>query len=178
MQEAFQDARTAIGRPRDPLLSSRTYRLTTRGDGAAGAIHRNREAGLRQNPEAPVTRKETRRRLSTLLALRIGSPLRCLPVQADQQILTLAGYCDVSIHDLHGTDTRTGDSGGRSDGVPRHHPAKGERGMMVRTGRTYVPARWRMASASGAGIFPLGLGENLLGDGIRGILGSHTLTRG
>ena len=57
-------------------------------------------------------------------------------------------------------------------------PPQVEWGMMVSIGRTYVPTWWWMASIPGAAIFLLGLGANLLGDGIRDILDPRSLTHG
>jgi len=56
-------------------------------------------------------------------------------------------------------------------------PPQVEWGMMVSIGRTYMPSWWWMASFPGAAIFLLGLGFNLLGDGIRDILDPRSLTR-
>jgi peptide/nickel transport system permease protein len=56
-------------------------------------------------------------------------------------------------------------------------PPQVEWGMMVSIGRTYMPTWWWMASIPGAAIFLLGLGANLLGDGIRDILDPRSLTR-
>lgn len=56
-------------------------------------------------------------------------------------------------------------------------PPQVELGMMVSIGREYMPNWWWMATFPGAAIFLLGLGFNLLGDGLRDILDPRSLTR-
>lgn len=55
-------------------------------------------------------------------------------------------------------------------------PPNVEWGMMINTGRSYMPTWWWLASFPGAAIFTLGFGFNLLGDGLRDILDPRTLT--
>jgi len=55
-------------------------------------------------------------------------------------------------------------------------PPQVEWGMMVSIGRSYMPTWWWMATIPGGAIFLLGLGANLLGDGIRDILDPRSLT--
>lgn len=50
-----------------------------------------------------------------------------------------------------------------------------EWGAMLATGRLYMPTWWWIATFPGAALFLLGLGFNLLGDGIRDIMDPRTL---
>lgn len=55
-------------------------------------------------------------------------------------------------------------------------PPRVEWGLMISTGRRYMPTQWWMACFPGAAIFVTVLGFNLFGDGLRDILDPHKRT--
>jgi peptide/nickel transport system permease protein len=56
-------------------------------------------------------------------------------------------------------------------------PPQTEWGLMISIGREFMPTWWWIACFPGAAIFLLGLGFNLLGDGLRDILDPRGLTQ-